>query len=260
LAGDNEEDRQRLANVDELVTAARQYVNPDGERTLGSFLENITLASDVDTWDDSQDWVSIMTLHSAKGLEFPVVYIAAFEQGLLPHERSNEHADQLEEERRLAFVGMTRAMEELYLSRAKVREFRGLALHTIHSQFLAELPEDELEDVQLVSEEYASQAMDEWRRGENRAASWGWAEVGLDAGMINTVKDFTAPSTPNGSRFKDGMVVRHDSYGLGRVTEVGGFGALRKIKVRFASHGERTFLADKAKLEIVGPNASQATP
>jgi DNA helicase-2/ATP-dependent DNA helicase PcrA len=262
LAGDNEEDRQRLANVDELVTAARQYTNPDGPRTLAGFLENITLASDVDTWDDSQDWVSIMTLHSAKGLEFPVVYIAAFEQGLLPHERSNEHADQLEEERRLAFVGMTRAMEELYLSRAKVREFRGLALHTIHSQFLAELPEEELEDMQLVSEEPApSQAMDDWRKAENRPTSWGWAEVGLDAGTggtINTVKELMVPATANGSRFKDGMVVRHDSYGLGRVTEVGGFGALRKIKVRFASHGERTFLADKAKLEIVGPNPSQA--
>src|SRR6185436_12647854 len=102
-----------------------------------------TLASDVDGWDEQQDCVSVMTLHAAKGLEFPVVYMVAVEQGLLPHERSlrDKNEEELEEERRLAFVGMTRAKEELYLSQSRIRMFRGQEIHTIPSMFLEELPE-----------------------------------------------------------------------------------------------------------------------
>src|SRR5262249_15123338 len=135
------EDQDRLANIEELITAARQYALEDSSRTLADFLENITLASDVDSWDDQQDRVSIMTLHAAKGLEFPIVFMPAMEQGLLPHERSLEHEDELEEERRLAFVGMTRAKEELALSHARRREFRGRSFYAIESMFLNELPE-----------------------------------------------------------------------------------------------------------------------
>src|SRR5262249_24393957 len=108
------EDQERLANIEELITAAKQFTAEDSSRTIADFLENITLASDVDGWDEQQDYVSIMTLHAAKGLEFPVVYIVAVEQGLLPHDRSMAKDEELEEERRLAFVGMTRAKEELY--------------------------------------------------------------------------------------------------------------------------------------------------
>ncbi len=82
------EDQERLANIEELITAAKQFAAEDASRTIGDFLENITLASDVDGWDEQQDCVSVMTLHAAKGLEFPVVYMVAVEQGLLPHERS----------------------------------------------------------------------------------------------------------------------------------------------------------------------------
>src|SRR5439155_10040436 len=103
------------ANIEELVTAAKQFAAEDSNRTIGDFLENITLASDVDGWDEQQECVSIMTLHASKGLEFPVVYMVAMEQGILPHERSLSNNEEIEEERRLAFVGMTRAKEELYL-------------------------------------------------------------------------------------------------------------------------------------------------
>ena len=125
VASKLEEDQERLANIEELITAARQFTAEDDSHTLGDFLENITLASDVDGWDQAQDRVSIMTLHSAKGLEFPVVYMVAVEQNLLPHERSLKDDADIEEERRLCFVGMTRAKEELFLSFAKTREFRG---------------------------------------------------------------------------------------------------------------------------------------
>src|SRR5438045_9519871 len=119
-ASGDEEDQERLANIDEMITAARQVAAEDSSRTIGDFLEQITLASDVDSWDERQDCVSVMTLHAAKGLEFPVVYMLAVEQGLLPHERSLPKEEDVAEERRLCFVGMPRANEELYLSHAQL--------------------------------------------------------------------------------------------------------------------------------------------
>ena len=131
----DDEDQERYENVQELVTAAKPVRREDPERTISDFLETITLASDVDGYDERQDCVSVMTLHSAKGLEFPVVYILAVEQGILPHERSIESGDdaEIEEERRLCFVGMTRAKEELYLCRANYREFGGQQKYAIAS-------------------------------------------------------------------------------------------------------------------------------
>lgn len=241
------EDQERLANIEELITAAKQFAAEDSSRTLADFLENITLASDVDGWDERQDCVSIMTLHSAKGLEFPVVYMLALEQGLLPHERSLNKNEDVEEERRLAFVGITRAKEELYLTHARLREFRGQTLYAVPSMFLDELPTDATESIDLsASAAGTGRALDEWRSG-GPASRQGWADAGITPGSPGDA----AVATVDGQRFSEGMVVRHDSYGTGRITEVSGHGVLRKIKVRFAAAGERTFLANKARLTVV---------
>src|SRR5258708_16606325 len=104
-----------------------------------------------------------MTLHAAKGLEFPVVYMLAVEQGLLPHERSLAQLKDVEEERRLCFVGMTRAKEELYMSTAKLREFRGQSLYTVPSMFLQELPEDAVEELDLSHRSGGPPALTGWR-------------------------------------------------------------------------------------------------
>ncbi|MDR1493037.1 MAG: UvrD-helicase domain-containing protein [Planctomycetaceae bacterium] len=142
---DNEEDQQRLANIEELLSEAKEFDRQfQGENSLETFLEQIALASDVDAWDDDSDRVSLMTLHAAKGLEFPVVYLVAAEEGMLPHERSSNDPTQLEEERRLFFVGITRAEQELRLSRTQYREFRGSYNVGILSRFLLELPQDEI--------------------------------------------------------------------------------------------------------------------
>jgi DNA helicase-2/ATP-dependent DNA helicase PcrA len=143
---ESEEDQERLANIEELLTAARQFDERHaGDAQLGEFLEESSLASDTDAWDAEVDRVTLMTLHASKGLEFPVVHVVALEDGLIPHERSRNEADDLEEERRLLFVGITRAQEELHLSLAQRREFRGQRRITIPSMFLFELPLDELE-------------------------------------------------------------------------------------------------------------------
>src|SRR5262249_34932761 len=129
---------------DELVSAAREFDHEHPGASVLDFMEEISLASAVDRWKDEAGAVTLMTLHAAKGLEFPVVFIVGLEQGLLPHSRANESQSELEEERRLLSVGITRAERELYLSHCKVREFRGQRLATIASTFLRELPEEVL--------------------------------------------------------------------------------------------------------------------
>jgi DNA helicase-2/ATP-dependent DNA helicase PcrA len=241
------EDQDRLANIEELITAARQFAAEDGKRTLADFLENITLASDVDGWDDRQDCVSIMTLHAAKGLEFPVVYIVALEQGILPHERSLAKEEDIEEERRLLFVGMTRAKEELYLTHARLREFRGQTLYAVPSMFFIELPEEDVEAIDI-SSSLSGRACDNWRSG-GRASASAWHDTGIQTREQSTA----APGATDvdTEELIEGTLVQHDKYGLGQVTEVSGYGALRKVKVRFPAAGERTFMAAKAKLAIV---------
>jgi superfamily I DNA/RNA helicase len=243
----DDEDLDRLANVEEMITSAKQYVADDGSRTTREFLEQITLASDVDSWDEQQDHVSVMTLHAAKGLEFPVVYVIAMEQGILPGERSLNREEDVEEERRVAFVGITRAMKELYLTHARLRDFRGQTLYAIPSMFLEELPK-EVVQVDLGAHGGRSPAQDAFRGGP-KAATSAWADTGI--------KPLPPPVpysvTPSGAAadYEAGQIVQHDQYGIGTVTEVGGYGALRKIRIRFAVGGEKTFIADKVKLKVV---------
>ena len=153
---DDEEGHDRLANVEELLTAARQFdedfsigagaaartsAGEGAEQAdpLGAFLEMTALVADADAWDPAGDRVSLMTFHAAKGLEFPVVYLMALEDGILPHERSLDHPDQLEEERRLVFVGITRGREEVCVSCARLRDYRGQRRIAAPSLFLTEM-------------------------------------------------------------------------------------------------------------------------
>ncbi|MDR2755166.1 MAG: UvrD-helicase domain-containing protein [Planctomycetaceae bacterium] len=143
-AEDSEEDQTRLQNIDELLAEAYEFDQRElgeGENGLEKFLEQASLASDIDDLDRESDAVSLMTLHAAKGLEFPVVYIIGIEEGILPHERAQNDM-QIEEERRLFFVGITRAKWELRLSRVDRRGFRGSSTTAITSRFLLELPKN----------------------------------------------------------------------------------------------------------------------
>jgi DNA helicase-2/ATP-dependent DNA helicase PcrA len=240
------EDQERLANIEELITAAKQFAAEDQTRTVGDFLENITLASDQDGYDERQDCVSVMTMHAAKGLEFPAVYMVAMEQGIAPHERSLGRKDEIEEERRLAFVGMTRAKEELYLCHARLREFRGNTMYAVPSMFLEELPPDAIQSLDLSLNAVRTQdATELWRTG-GPATQQGWNDAG-----VRPLPPPVAPKKADDGRYREGMVVRHATYGEGRIVEVNGHGVLRKIKIRFRTAGERSFIADKVTLEVV---------
>lgn len=251
---EDEEDEERLANIEELLTAARQFDehNPGGGHLEG-FLEDASLVNETDAWSVDDDRVTLMTLHAAKGLEFPVVFIVAVEEGILPHERCREHEELLEEERRLLFVGITRAKEELDLSLASYREFRGQRRMTIPSQFLMELPRGEMNVVEpawsrgsWTPDEYAAHREVELIAARTRAASP--VPLTTAAEMHSTATVERPLVDPDA--FHQGMVVRHPDYGLGKVVALSGSGAKRSATVAFASAaGQKKFMLLQSQLQ-----------
>jgi len=263
---ESEEDQERLANIEELLTVAREFdERAAADRPLERFLEEASLVSDTDAWEDASDRVTLMTLHASKGLEFPVVFLVAAEQGLLPHERSREKADQLEEERRLMFVGITRAKQELQISLARYRDFRGQRKMTIPSQFLMELPRGEMEVQQgaMTTPSWAASLSDETllMAADSQFAD----EVELHhcpapppSRVAPAVRLTTAAEIAGGSPlpavspdvFHQDMVVRHPAHGLGRIVALSGSGAGRKATVAFA-HGRMKFVLAQSPLRPV---------
>ena len=140
----DEQSEERLENIEEFRSSAREYAHLNGQEALIAFMESIALVSDIDGMDENLDFITLITLHQAKGLEFPVVFITGMEEGLLPHIRSIDTGDpgELEEERRLCYVGMTRAKERLHLIRAFRRGFRGGSEPSAPSRFLSEIPRE----------------------------------------------------------------------------------------------------------------------
>ena len=261
---DREEDVQRLANIDELLGVARDFDERHfGDRPLEEFLEETSLVGETDDWQGENDRVTLMTLHASKGLEFPVVYLVAVEENLLPHERSCDSADQLEEERRLMFVGITRAQEELQVSRAGYRDFRGQRKITIPSRFLMEIDRADLD------EEQSDVVVPHWLspEAEHEAPSDPGPSLLVSgprrhpaARPTTGVQLTTAAELASGERsapvdpddFRQGMLVRHPSYGLGRVTALSGSGAGRKATVDFpAGAGRKKFVLAKSSLRPI---------
>ena len=267
---ESEEDQQRLANIEELLTACREFdERVSGGTPLEEFLEEASLTGETDAWETDSDRVTLMTLHASKGLEFPAVYLVAVEQGLLPHERSRERLDQLEEERRLMFVGITRAQQELQISMARYRDFRGQRKMTIPSEFLMELPREEMETAEI---EGALPAWPDSPGGEPPAEGPGAEEAvfratvpaGGGAAASPAVPSYrltTAAEMAGGPQcppvspedFHQGMVVRHPQFGLGHVVALSGSGSRRKATVDFVASkaGQRKFLLSQSPLRPV---------
>ena len=263
-----------VGNVEEIVAAAAAYDQRHPEdATLDGFLEETALTGDADAIDESLGRVSMMTLHAAKGLEFPCVFLIGLEQGLLPHDRAlrSDDPDELEEERRLLFVGITRAMEELTITRTTARVSRGRTQTTIDSTFLPEL-EAEHEDRDDFTAKFA-RSVDE----DSNESPDDWDEPAIDVGASGETKqpreqpelfgdeppargetqqlpsDRIPPRpkpTPEATRamFQPGMRVRHPSYGVGEVITIDTDGRLPTVQVDF--DGERVkFVAGMAPLQ-----------
>jgi len=143
LSDGSPESQMRLENIEELKVAASNYKN------LDSFLESVALVVDIDNYNENNNILTLMTIHSAKGMEFPVVFITGLEEGLFPHSNSMSDQFELEEERRLFYVGMTRAMQRLYIAYSKIRLMYGRLEPQIPSRFISELPEEHLDLIEI---------------------------------------------------------------------------------------------------------------
>jgi DNA helicase-2/ATP-dependent DNA helicase PcrA len=254
------DDQDRLANIEELLTAAREFdERHPGDGHLEEFLEQTSLVADTDDWDSTSDRVTLMTMHAAKGLEFPVVFIGAVEKGLIPHERSEKDEAQMEEERRLLFVGITRAKERLQLSLAKRRDFRGRSGYTIPSQFLFELPRDEMEmeergDVWQPDDlgEFDEPTFDVDEFEDRTPKQIGKSIAGIRLMTAADLAGETSADDASADDFHQGMIVRHPEYGLGKIVALSGTFRNRKATVDFfASVGQKTFVLAASPLKPV---------
>jgi DNA helicase-2/ATP-dependent DNA helicase PcrA len=216
------EEQQEMANVNELITSAAEYDSQNPEGSLEDYLAQVSLVSDVDKLKDGGGAVTLMTLHAAKGLEFPVVAIIGLEEGCLPHTRARESPEQMEEERRLCFVGITRAQQRLILSKAANRTLRGMRERTVASPFLSELPKDQLEV--------------------------------LDRTRLTSYDDHTHydQSSSQHGMFHKGQLVKHPTFGQGKILEVSDSYSQTRVVVQFTRVGRKTLIAEYARLEPVG--------
>ena len=231
------EGEERWSNITELIGYSDEYADvppPDG---LHQFLENVALVSDVDTLDDTKTGVTLITLHQVKGLEFPVVFLAGLEEGLLPHIRALEEGDEgIAEERRLTYVGVTRAQHRLYLLHAFRRHLYGSAQSAEASRFLAEIPSEMLE---VVRRPGGPPVVTPRQPGAVREA------VHAQAARPNPVE--IAPQ-----RYAEGMRVQHPKYGTGTILKSTMTRAGEEVVIRFDEAGMKIFAVADAKLSPAG--------
>jgi DNA helicase II / ATP-dependent DNA helicase PcrA len=267
-----EDEAERLENLAELVSSAREYeetydpasdpgadpmtapLNPDEQperepsllELLRGYLERVTLVADADSVDPTQGSVTLMTLHAAKGLEFAGVAMVGLEEGLLPHSRVMEHPGELEEERRLCFVGITRAMRRLLITSARYRTIRGVTERTIESRFIHELPKEHV----TISDQ-AGFSEPGWdtpsaRLGEGRGDGPRFVPDGPTGGKTKV----SGPKDSRGLPLVVGAQVRHPQFGLGRIVGLTS-GQDARAQIEFRQAGRKTLVLQYARLERV---------
>ncbi|MFL5304549.1 MAG: ATP-dependent helicase [Polyangia bacterium] len=247
----------RIENLLELVAQMREYEREAEEPTLHGFLERVALASDVDGYDPEKGAVSLMTVHTAKGLEFPVVFITGLEERIFPHARSVDDDSAVEEERRLCYVAVTRARQQLFLSRVRRRRLSGQELPGIPSRFLRDLPSEGIEQIVTARpaeySDYSSAGRGpwggRWSRDEpeyplNRPIprASGGAAPGARHKSGELVVEYDADSA-GGPGLQVGSKLRHPSFGVGEVRAWQGQGAELKVTIKFPTVGVKTILA-----------------
>jgi DNA helicase-2/ATP-dependent DNA helicase PcrA len=251
------EDEMRRQNIQEVITAADDFEERAADPSLVSFLDQTALISDQDTLEDTAGRVVLMTLHTSKGLEFPVVFITGMEDGIFPHRRAFEDTSELEEERRLCYVGMTRAKDRLFLTSAVRRRIYGAELYNPPSSFLHDIP------AELLNAQRLPRQMTIGRPGRG---SWPGAEMmGLDDGAPEALPSATLGARGSSPRrdgksdtrqlwtgeYRPGTLVRHPEWGLGVVQKQEGEGEGLKLTIIFRDVGRKVVAAKYAKLERV---------
>ncbi len=234
---DTLESKMRAENLKELVNSVVDYESTAETPTLGGYLDQVSLVADVDKLEDKKNCVTLMTMHNAKGLEFPIVFITGMEEGLFPHNNSMEEDKEVQEERRLCYVGMTRAMDILYLTGAACRYVYGTPQWRAPSRFLSEIPKDM---IQVTG------------KAANIVATHG----GLYEVANTLKKEFDELKDPEWDEeavipFALGDTVKHKAFGRGMVIALMGSGEDLKVTVSFPNHGKKQLLVKLANLEKI---------
>lgn len=269
------ESENRIDNLNEFLTVSMEFEEESVENKLSDFLEGITLSSDIDNLEETEETVTLMTLHSAKGLEFPVVFLVGMEEGIFPGYKSISEPKELEEERRLCYVGITRAKENLFLTCSKQRTVFGSTSCNLISRFLREIPEDLLDGLEDINEET--------NQNNNIFADskYSWTYGSKENGKINTYKidkkepAVSASASSNGfmfktaesflnsltqknsnnredlSKYKVGIKIYHKKFGEGVITQVEPEGEDLKLDINFDKAGHKRLMAKFANLEII---------
>lgn len=235
----------RLANLEELLVAMEEFTKGSPENGLSQFLEQVALVSDLERSDAGHDSATLMTLHAAKGLEFPLVFMIGMEEKLFPHVRSLEDPEQMEEERRLCYVGMTRARERLLLTNARRRRIFGQDQYNQPSRFIADIPKAQLDH------EEAGTAASGWgiRSMGTTAAHSGHNLASVFAAAESEPVEVEIIPEDSDDGVYIGMKVRHAKFGVGTVRKIEGFDDSQKVIVWFNSTGPKKLLTRFAGLE-----------
>ena len=266
------EAENRIENLNEFLTVAIEFEEQSADNSLTEFLEGITLSSDLDGMEETDDSVTLMTLHSAKGLEFPVVFLVGMEEGVFPGYKSIGEPKELEEERRLCYVGITRAREKLFMTCSKQRTIFGSTSFNNVSRFLKEIPESMLDGYEELEQTNNNQFEDsryEWSYGSSRNS--GFFNNPVTSYKSNTIGQKTAASSygfksaesflanlnkPKGNNvdlsvYKSGVTVYHKKFGEGIISKVEAEGDDLKVDIDFEKAGHKRLMAKFAGLEIV---------
>lgn len=243
----------RIENIQELLSAISEFQSHNKENNLEAFLAEVSLIADVDSYDTERNAVTLMTLHSAKGLEFPVVFIAGMEEGLFPSSQAREN-NEIEEERRLCYVGMTRAMKKLFLLYTHQRMLFGEWQKQIPSRFLEEI------DPQVVKSETtrrkrANGQSNHVRAGNSPQSAFGESRTShrekRSSPQFNEYSQIAEDSYSQIAQIKKGTKVLHTTFGPGVVLSLSGNGEMKKAEVKFDSVGRKTLVLKYADLKIL---------
>ena len=270
------EAENRIENLDEFLTVAIEFEEQEAENSLSQFLEGITLSSDIDDLEDNEEYVTLMTLHSAKGLEFPAVFLVGMEEGIFPGYKSISEEKELEEERRLCYVGITRAKENLFLTCSKQRTIFGSTSYNPISRFLNEIPQELLEGYEEAFGEtsnkeqmfkdskyswtYGSKdngAIKTYKIDENRPVAAASSVQNNNGFMFRTAESFLnnltkkSTNTVDLSQYKSGVKVFHKKFGQGTINQVEPEGEDLKVDINFEKAGHKRLMAKFANLEVI---------
>lgn len=266
------EAESRIQNLEEFLTVAIEFEEQMAENTLAEFLESISLTSDIDNMEESEDTVTLMTLYSAKGLEFPVVFLVGMEEGIFPGYKSIGEIKELEEERRLFYVGITRAMQYLYLTCAKRRTIFGSTSYNQMSRFLKEIPKDLLDGYEEIDNEDNNSFKDSnygWEYGTNYAGKVktykfdnvekipevkekvGAFQFRTAESFLNSLNKKASGRQVDITKYKEGQRIYHKKFGEGTINKIEQEGEDYKLDIQFDKVGHKRLMAKFAELEII---------